>query len=252
MLSRLFGSRNREERRYAVPEGTRLYVIGDIHGRADLLRALHARIRADLNASRPGRAVVIYLGDYIDRGEASFDVLDMLLDKPVAGAESVHLLGNHEDFMLTFLRDASVGDLWLKNGGDATLYSYGVGLPPVADREERHRLMREALETKLPDRHLAFLTGLKLLHVEGDYAFVHAGIKPGRPLDEQVAEDALWIRAEFLDSRADHGKCIVHGHTVTKDVDVRSNRIGVDTGAYFSGLLTCLVLEGDERAVLQT
>lgn len=252
MLSRLFGSRARKERHYAAPDGTCLYAIGDIHGRVDLLQSLHALIRKDIDQRRPDRAVVIYLGDYIDRGEKSSDVLDLLLDHPVDGAESIHLLGNHEDFVLTFLRDASVGEPWLKNGGDATMLSYAVGLPPVADRAERHRLMRDSLEEKLPERHLAFLRSLEMLHVEGDYAFVHAGIRPGRPLEDQIPEDVLWIRGDFLNSRADHDKCIVHGHTVTKDIDVRSNRIGIDTGAYFSNTLTCLVLEGTERAVLQT
>lgn len=252
MLSRLFGSRTRAERHYSVPDGTRVYVIGDIHGRVDLLRSLHDMIRDDISARRPDRPVVVYLGDYIDRGEMSREVIDLLLDVPLTGAETVHLLGNHEDFMLTFLGDSSVGELWLTNGGDATMYSYGVGLPPVADREERHRLMRATLEEKLPAAHLDFLRTLKLTHVEGDYAFVHAGIKPGRSLEEQVPADVLWIRGEFLDSSADHEKCVVHGHTITEDVDVRWNRIGIDTGAYYSGTLTCLVLEREERLVLQT
>jgi serine/threonine protein phosphatase 1 len=112
--------------------------------------------------------------------------------------------------------------------------------------------MRDAFEQKLPARHQEFLRSLSLTHVEGDYVFVHAGIKPGRPLAEQVAADVLWIRGEFLDSRADHGHCVVHGHTITDDIDVHHNRIGIDTGAYYSGKLTCLVLEGGERSVLQT
>lgn len=252
MLSRLFGTREPVDRHYAVPDGSRIYAIGDIHGRADLLARMHEIVRADIAARRPSRAVVVYLGDYVDRGDATREVIDRLLDDPVPEAESVHLLGNHEDFMLTFLKDAAVGELWLKNGGDATLYSYGVGLPPVGNREERHRLMRQDLEQKLPDRHLYFLQSLQLSHVEGDYAFVHAGIRPGRPLADQTADDLLWIRAEFLESRADHGMCVVHGHTISNEVDIQANRIGIDTGAYFSGTLTCLALEGEERSVLQT
>lgn len=252
MLSRLFGSRNRTERLYEAPAGTRVYAIGDIHGRSDLLAQMHELIASDIAARPVERCVVVYLGDYVDRGEQSRDVIDLLLDRPVDGAESVYLLGNHEDFLLTFLNDASVADLWLKNGGDATMFSYGVGYPPSSDRDERFRLMRDAFEQKLPARHLEFLQSLSLSHVEGDYAFVHAGIKPGRPLDQQVAADVLWIRGEFLDSRADHGHCVVHGHTISDDIDLHHNRIGIDTGAYYSGKLTCLVLEGGERSVLQT
>ena len=160
--------------------------------------------------------------------------------------------GNHEEFMLRFLEDASVGDMWLRNGGDATVYSYGVGMPAIADREERFRVLHDDLAQKVPAGHLAFLRDLRLYHAEGDYAFVHAGIRPGRPLDAQVPEDVLWIRGDFLSSRADHGRCIVHGHSIADEVDVQPNRIGIDTGAYFSGRLTCLVLDGESRAVLQT
>lgn len=229
-----------------------MYAVGDIHGRADLLTKLHEMIGADIRAKRPDRAVIVYVGDYIDRGESSRDVLDLLLTAPVGGAEAVYLRGNHEEFMLTFLEDSSVGDMWLKNGGDATLYSYGVGAPPVADREERHRMMRDDLQTKLPREHLQFLRTLQLYHVEGEYAFVHAGIKPGVPLEDQVDRDVLWIRGGFLDDQSDHGKCIVHGHTITDDIEVRTNRIGIDTGAYFSGKLSCVVLDGETCAVLQT
>lgn len=252
MLSRLFGSRAKKDRVFGAPPGVRIYAIGDIHGRADLLRRLHGMIDADIDASCPQRAVAVYLGDYVDRGDGSRAVIDLLLAEPVRNAERVYLRGNHEEFMLRFLDDAAVGDLWLRNGGDATVYSYGVGMPAVADRDERFRLLRDDLAQKVPAAHLAFLQGLGLTHVEGDYAFVHAGIRPGVPLDQQVPEDVLWIRGEFLQSRVDHGRCIVHGHSITDKVDIRPNRIGIDTGAYFSGRLTCLVLDGESRAVLQT
>jgi len=252
MFSRFFGSRRAPERTYSVPADTRVYAVGDIHGRADLLTRLHDMIRADIDAENPGRAVVIYVGDYIDRGDASRDVLEILTSDPLANAETVHLLGNHEAFMLTFLDDPGVGEMWLKNGGDATVYSYGVGAPSVSDREQRHRMMCDDLRDKLPGPHLDFLRALQRYHVEGEYAFVHAGIKPGVPLEDQVDDDMLWIRGEFLETRADHGKCIVHGHTITDEIEVRPNRIGIDTGAYFSGTLSCLVLDGESRAVLQT
>lgn len=252
MFSKIFGSRRQEERVYAAPEGARVYAVGDIHGRVDLLQRLHGQIAADIRAKNPTRAVVVYVGDYIDRGDSSRDVIELLLTAPVEGAESVHLLGNHESFFLTFLDDPGVGEPWLKNGGDSTVYSYGVGAPHVSDRSQRHRMMRDDLRAKLPESHLVFLRSLKQYHVEGDYAFVHAGIRPGVALEDQVDDDVLWIRGEFLDDKSDHGKCIVHGHTITDDIDVRPNRIGIDTGAYYSGTLSCLVLDGESRAVLQT
>ncbi len=252
MLSRLFGSRRPEQRAFRAPEGARIYAVGDIHGRVDLLGRMHEMIAADIRDRKPKRAVAVYLGDYVDRGDRSRDVLDLLLHEPLREAERVHLRGNHEDFMLTFLADPGVGELWLRNGGDATVFSYGVGMPAVADRDQRYRLMRDDLDAKLPRDHRAFLQTLPLFHVEGDYGFVHAGIRPGRALEDQVPDDALWIRSEFLDSKADHGRCIVHGHTITPEVDVKPNRIGIDTGAYYSGKLTCLVLDGDSRSFLQT
>lgn len=252
MFSKFFGSRRKEARSYSVPADTRVYAVGDIHGRADLLKRLHDMIQTDIGAQKSGRHVLIYVGDYIDRGDSSRDVLDILLNDPVADVETVHLLGNHEAFMLTFLDDPGVGEMWLKNGGDATVYSYGVGAPAISDREQRHRMMRDDLREKLPDAHLEFLRSLRRYHVEGEYAFVHAGIRPGVRLEDQVDEDVLWIRGEFLDNGVDHGKCIVHGHTITDDIDVRPNRIGIDTGAYFSGTLSCIVLDGESRAVLQT
>lgn len=252
MFSKLFGSRRQADRVYSAPAGTRVYAVGDIHGRVDLVNRLHELIAADMRAVEPARAVIVYVGDYIDRGDSSRDVIDLLLAGPVDGAEAVHLLGNHEAFMLTFLEDASVGEPWLKNGGDSTVYSYGVGAPRVSDRAQRHQIMRDDLREKLPPTHLEFLRSLKQYHVEGDYAFVHAGIRPGVALEDQVDDDVLWIRGEFLEDKSDHGKCIVHGHTITDDIDIRANRIGIDTGAYFSGTLSCLVLDGESRAVLQT
>lgn len=252
MFSKLFGSRRQEERVYSAPTDTRVYAVGDIHGRVDLLRQLHALISTDIRTTQPARAVLVYVGDYIDRGDSSREVIELLLADPVEGAETIHLLGNHEAFLLTFLDDPAVGEPWLKNGGDSTVYSYGVGAPRISDRSQRHQMMRDDLWEKLPQAHLEFLRSLRQYHVEGDYAFVHAGIRPGVPLDEQVDDDVLWIRDGFLEDKSDHGKCIVHGHTITDDIDIRPNRIGIDTGAYYSGTLSCLVLDGESRAVLQT
>jgi len=252
MLRRLLRRRERPSRRSEAPPGTRVYAVGDIHGRLDLLRRMHEMIAEDAVGARTHRVVVIYLGDYVDRGQQSRQVLQFLLDEPLAGFESVHLCGNHEEMMLAFLGDASVGPMWMYNGGDATLYSYGVGQQEGATIEERHARMQQKLCETVPEQHLAFLRNLRLYHVEGDYLFVHAGIVPGRTLEEQRPQDLLWIRDEFVQSGEDHGRCVVHGHTIVPAPDLRANRIGIDTGAYFSGTLTCLVLEDATQRILQT
>ncbi len=236
-----------------TPEATRVYAVGDIHGRADLVGRMHKMIRDDAATAAGVRKVVVYLGDYVDRGLFSREVIDLLLDRPLAGFEAVHLKGNHEELMLAFLDDIQVGPTWLMNGGNATLRSYGVDTT-VFDYDDAKGL--EALQAEigaaLPKRHLDFLNSLDLSHVEGDYLFVHAGVRPGVALDRQRAEDLMWIRAEFTESAADHGKVVVHGHTISWEPEPRDNRIGIDTGAFASGVLTCLVLEGEERQFLTT
>jgi len=237
-------------RRARAPAGSRVYAIGDIHGRADLLAALHRMIRDDAAGRPVSRRVAVYVGDYIDRGPDSRAVIDLLLDAPLAGFESVHLLGNHEAFLLDFLDDAAIGPDWLFNGGAETLASYGVESPwPFGDPLDR---MQTEFRRRLPARHLTFLRGLRLSHVEGDYLFVHAGVRPGVPLDRQARDDLLWIRDEFLDSGTDLGKVVVHGHSIAHEPEQRANRIGIDTGAYMTGRLTCLVLEGADRRFLAT
>ena len=226
--------------------------MGDIHGRVDLLREMHQLIHEDAYRRQAARNVVVYLGDYIDRGDDSSAVIDLLLDEPLPSFESVHLKGNHEESLLHFLTDAGIGPTWLSYGGAATLISYGVRPPqPVTRLEELARAQYD-LARRLPKRHRLFMQGLALTHAEGDYFFVHAGARPGVPLDRQSQEDLLWIRDEFLRSEAQFGKIIVHGHTITEYPDVRRNRIGIDTGAFASGTLTCLVLEGADWAFLQT
>ncbi len=253
MISRLFANRQRiDPLPPEVPAGTRVYAIGDIHGCPRLLRDLHRRITDDSRRRPPARNVVVYLGDYIDRGEDSRGVIDILLDEPLPGFEHVHLRGNHEDSLLGFLDDLLVGPAWLSYGGRETLMSYGVRLPdPVTDQGELRRVQQD-LNEKLPDAHRAFLAGLAGAHTEGDYFFVHAGIRPGVPLDRQRLEDLMWIRDDFLRSHLDFGKIVVHGHTVTAQPDLQRNRIGIDTGAFASGRLTCLALEGREWAFIQT
>lgn len=252
MFGRLFGRNKVTTAPAALPPDTRVYAVGDIHGRADLLRETHDLIRADLDRSPVGRKCVIYLGDYVDRGLESRQVIDLLLDDPLAGVEAIHLKGNHEQFMLAFLDDIGVGANWLTNGGNATLYSYGVGMGEAATAEERMTAAQAALREAVPPRHLTFLQDLRLSHREGDYVFVHAGLKPGRPLEEQEEEDLLWIRDEFLHSDRDFGAVVVHGHSISSDPEIRDNRIGIDTGAFASGVLTTLVLEESGRGFLQT
>lgn len=232
-----------------APAGRRVYAVGDVHGRVDLLRRLDARIRADADAAPAGSRVVVYLGDYVDRGARSRGVLDRLIENPIPGFETVHLLGNHEAFLLEFLDDPAHGDVWVCNGGDATLRDYGVD-PEI--RAGGWKGLRDRFLEALPERHLDFLRGLPLAHVEGDYVFVHAGIRPGVPLEEQERGDLLWIREGFLDCEDDLGKVVVHGHTPSREVQVRPNRIGIDTRAWTSDTLTCVVLHDGERAFIQT
>jgi Calcineurin-like phosphoesterase len=235
-----------------VPTGTRVYAIGDIHGCIEPLRALLGQIRAHAAARPMPRNIVIFLGDYIDRGTDSRAVIDLLLGDPLPGFECTHLKGNHEESLIRFLADETIGPQWFAYGGDATLYSYGVRPPRFGmDEEELRRAQREFAQ-KLPPAHLAFFEQLPLMHVEGDYAFVHAGVRPRVPLERQAAEDLLWIRDEFLNSDLDFGKVIVHGHSITAAPAMRANRIGIDTGAFASGQLTCLVLDAADREFLTT
>jgi len=238
----------------AAPPDRRIYAVGDIHGRLDLLRTLISRIAADAAAeAADGRTnVLVYTGDYIDRGDFSRDVVATLIDFPPDGFERVHLCGNHERYLLKFLEDTEVGSKWLFNGGDATLRSYGVDIEDPAFGREGWDWAQKRLIEGLPDRHRDFLRGLALYHEEGDYFFVHAGVRPGVALDQQNETDLLWIREEFTESSEAFAKVVVHGHTIFPDVDMRANRIGIDTGAWRSGKLSCLVLEGAARRLIQT
>jgi diadenosine tetraphosphatase ApaH/serine/threonine PP2A family protein phosphatase len=250
MLSKLLGrAATRRATQPKVDPGTRVYAVGDIHGRVDLLRTMNQLIHEDAYARQAPRNVVVYLGDYIDRGDASRQVIDCLLTEALPGFERIHIMGNHEDSLVKFLSDVQIGPAWLSYGGVATLRSYGIK-PPASERD----LVRAQgeLRERLPDHHLAFMRGLALSHVEGDYYFTHAGVRPGVKLEAQNPQDLLWIRDEFLSSTAEFGKIVVHGHTITDFPEVRRNRIGIDTGAFASGTLTCLILAAHEFSFLQT
>lgn len=228
-----------------------IYAVGDVHGRADLLDQLLARIDED----RPtgAKAVLIFLGDYIDRGAESRAVIDrMLALQRAAECEVRFLKGNHEKAMLDFMRQSSTGPAWLSYGGAETLFSYGVRAPPPAASPEEMRRASEALRAALPRDHLEFLKELELFVRYGDYLFVHAGLKPGKPLDLQVEEDLLTIREPFMRSNRKWPFVVVHGHTPEPNVHVDGRRIGVDTGAYATGRLSAVRLEGENVTVLST
>jgi serine/threonine protein phosphatase 1 len=234
-----------------VPKNRRIYCIGDIHGRADLLQELHKKIRADAK-SHEGRNTIVYLGDYIDRGEQSSQVIDMLLSQPLKGFDSVFLRGNHERVMLDFIAFPGAAAAWLTFGGREALNSYGIPLANIPGMQQMGELAQK-LDEALPDTHREFITKTCEDSWQcGSYYFVHAGIRPGVPLEKQTQEDKLWIRDEFLSSTTNHGCIVVHGHSICQVPEILPNRIGIDTGAYSSGVLTCLVLEGQEQRLLQT
>jgi len=238
-----------------APNGVRVYAIGDIHGRADLLECIIGSIEMDMAREAVGieRFVAVFLGDYIDRGPSSRRVLDILMNGMPKGLETVFLKGNHEHFLVSFLDGTCDPVSWLLNGGIAALASYGVDTSETVymTSTEENRLRTAALDA-LPERHMVFLRGLGLSHREGEYLFVHAGVRPGVPPDQQMAEDLLWIRGPFLTSSSDFGAIVVHGHTITPHPLVLSNRIGLDTGAYDSDRLTCGVFEADRLRFIQT
>lgn len=232
------------------PKGKRMYCIGDIHGRADLLRQLHHLIEGDASAYQ-GELQVLYLGDYIDRGKDSCRVIDILLEQPLQGFESIYLLGNHEQALLDFLHDPNAMAIWLEFGGLATLQSYGINAGLITSKADLENIRNE-LDKKLPASHRNFYENCILTYKEGSYYFVHAGIRPGVALDKQRFEDQLWIREQFTSSQDNHGAIIVHGHSITTDAELLPNRIGIDTGAFATGILTALVLEGSQQRLLQT
>jgi serine/threonine protein phosphatase 1 len=228
-----------------LPAGQRVYAIGDVHGCADRLEALHRLIRDDLAARPVQEPTIVHLGDYIDRGENSAGALACLLRAawPEPRPRLVNLSGNHEAMMLAAL-DApgreSVSH-WLANGAAAALASWGI--PPGSGPAEWRQ--------RIPADHLALLRGLSFLHRQGGYAFVHAGLRPGVPMERQTREDMLWIREPFLSFDGPLPAVVVHGHTPARTVTVRRNRIGIDTGAVMGGELTCLVLQDDRLGFLR-
>jgi serine/threonine protein phosphatase 1 len=231
-----------------TPDDTRIYAIGDVHGRADLLRQMFAAIDDSLANYPVKNAVQVLLGDYIDRGPDSRQVIELLIARAKQHA-MLCLKGNHESVALQFLTEPAVLSDWRQAGGLNTLVSYGV-TPDRRNDPEQQRTLAAAFRRALPDSHLRFLEQLPLSFSSGDFFFVHAGVRPGIPLAEQREQDLLWIRDDFLLHEEDFGKIIVHGHTPAREPEVRPNRINIDTGAYATGRLTCLILQGDQMAVI--
>jgi serine/threonine protein phosphatase 1 len=245
-LQRILGTSPRQS---AVPVGEAVYAVGDIHGRADLLDDLLQRIAHDAarHADDHVRRLV-FLGDYVDRGSASRAVVERLLRPPLPSFATIYLRGNHEQAMLDFLDERSDGQAWLTYGGAETLMSYGVSVMGCSTNE-----LRGALAAALPPPHLNFLRACILHHTVGDYVFVHAGVRPRIALNAQDPLDLLWIRDDFLDAaEALPGKVLVHGHTIRKRQENLAHRINIDTGAFFSGRLTCVVLRSNTRRFLAT
>ena len=229
----------------SLPEGQRVYAVGDVHGCLDRLLAMHELIAGDLAARPADSAVLVHLGDYVDRGPDSAGVIARLAaGSPLTKAPAINLMGNHEYMMLAALvsGETSAIELWLANGGADSLSSWGV--PRSAQPKE--------WSSYLPKAHLVFLRDLAVCHELGGYLFVHAGIRPGIPLDRQSRHDLLWIREPFLSSEQPFGPVVVHGHTPRQEPVIRPNRIGIDTGAVMGGALTCAVLEADRIGFIVT
>ena len=237
-------------RRPSLPAELRIYAIGDIHGRLDLLNELLARISSDIALRPTVRPLYVFLGDYIDRGSASRETIDRLIEHGKTH-ESVFLKGNHELIAIKCLSDRGLFDQWLRLGGLETLVSYGVPAETLANGKQIAEL-QSAFHGALPQAHFRFFRDLKNSFECGDFFFAHAGVKPNVELSRQKENDLLWIRGEFLMSKDDFGKIIVHGHTPTREIEVGPNRINIDTGAFATGRLSCLVLEGEELSVIVT
>jgi serine/threonine protein phosphatase 1 len=231
--------------------GKRCYAIGDVHGRLDLLKDLLQQI-ARHDASRPEReTAIVLLGDLIDRGPSSSEVVEFARTYRPAHARLYVLVGNHEEMMMRALAgDLDAFQTWMANGGLATMRSYGVDTGKLAGMALED--FRQRIADTVPPSHVSFLkSGADSIRF-GDYLLVHAGVLPGRPLEEQQSKDLRWIRKAFLSSDFDHGFVVVHGHSQRSEIEVRANRIGIDTGAYHSGVLTAAWIEDDERGFVQT
>lgn len=236
---------------FSIPAGQRVYAIGDIHGRDDLFAELIGLIRTDNAARGPAEVTLILLGDLVDRGPMSAEVVERAIRLKDEFVDTRLLIGNHEEcFLAALTGDVRRIRYFMRIGGDATVASYWNS--DLALAEATFEDVAELLPAMVPQEHVDFLGAGEDMIGIGDYLFVHAGIRPGVPLEKQALTDLRWIREDFLDDDRHHGIMVVHGHTIQDDVDEWPNRIGIDTGAYGSGILTAIVLEGTERNYLNT
>lgn len=247
----MFRSASPPQRQPVGALGYRAYVVGDVHGRLDLLKNLLAQIHAELEREPPGKCLLVFLGDLIDRGPNSAQVIERLRTYSRRGIEPVFLLGNHEEVLLRILAgDSELITKWRWFGGAECLLSYGVNPDEVARASDDEALA--IVRGAIPREHVQFLEGFADSCRFGDYLFVHAGIRPGIELEQQSQADLRWIRQPFLNDKTDHGFVVVHGHTISSSVELRPNRIGIDTGAYKTDILTALGIEGSDRWLLDT
>lgn len=245
----MFFARSRRSNERSGPRGRRAYIVGDVHGRDDLLDALLARIEADLDSPVSRKALLIFVGDLIDRGPGSAQVIERLRTYRHPHIETVFLLGNHEEVLLRVLAgERGILDSWRNFGGTECMASYGIDPDVFAEMEEGEAIA--LVRATVPSSHAEFLAAFADTCRFGDYLVVHAGIRPGVELERQSQSDLRWIRQPFLHDTTDHGFTVVHGHTIVPDVEEHRNRIAIDTGAYRSGRLTALVIEGAERRYL--
>ncbi|OYX35175.1 MAG: serine/threonine protein phosphatase [Brevundimonas subvibrioides] len=251
MFSRLF-SKTKPLPSARTPEETVVWAVGDIHGRSDLSAPLIDAIRADLVASAASRKVIVFLGDHVDRGPDSRGVLDQLVEVGSDTRLEVHCLrGNHEERLEAFLDEPDLGPSWCDYGGREALMSYGVVPPVMKGDADGWVAASVALGEALPDSHRRLLRSQAYCVSIGDYFFAHAGARPGVPLEAQSPEDLMWIRQAFLDHPAPFEQVVVHGHTPSETVVWDGRRIGVDTGAYATNVLSAVRLEGETRTALQ-
>jgi serine/threonine protein phosphatase 1 len=231
--------------------GCRAYAVGDIHGRLDLLDVMLRRIEEDRSRRPPKKTFIIFLGDLIDRGPDSAGVVERLRHYRPSDAQPIFLAGNHEEVLLRILAgERGILASWLKFGGAECAESYGISAASLKHLEENMAIRR--LQTGFPPLHREFLETFADTFRFGDYLFVHAGIRPGIAIERQVSADLRWIRDPFLTDCKEHGCIVVHGHTIVDQVEERPNRIGIDTGAYQTGILTALAIEDDKRWFLST
>jgi serine/threonine protein phosphatase 1 len=236
---------------HQLPDDQRVYAIGYVHGRLDLLLKLLEMVNKDIASHPNSQSNVVFLGDYIDRGPDPAGVIDHRIDLSIPQTNCVFLMGNHERYMLDIAKGTAPIEMWFRNGGKQTAKSYGIDVGS-SDIPQDLNQFRQTLQETVPNCHWQFLNGLRTSWRLGSIFFAHAGVNPARSIDQQTEQDLIWIREKFLYSERDHGALIVHGHSPRPEPEVLRNRINVDTLAYQSDHLTAVVLENGYCRFLTT